>query len=196
MANFRHYQPKPKRFIAMILDLLFAVVVVLAVIKGFQRGLIIGVFSLVAVIIGLAAAIKLSIVVAGYVDKAVSVSDEWLPVISFAIVFIAVVLLIRLGANAIERTVEIVMLGWVNRFGGILLYAAIYIVVFSVLLFYAEQVGLIRSETIEKSVTYTFVQPWGPKVIDSIGKIIPVFKGMFSDLELFFENVSKKISVS
>jgi len=179
----------------MILDLLLAVVIILAVIKGFQRGLIIGVFSFVAVIIGLAAAIKLSIVVAGYVGEAVHVSDEWLPVISFALVFIAVVLLIRLGANAIERTVEIVMLGCVNRLGGILLYAAIYIVVFSVLLFYAEQVDLIRPETIEKSLTYSFVQPWGPKVIDSIGTIIPLFKGMFSDLELFFENVSKKISI-
>ena len=179
----------------MILDLLLAVVIILAVIKGFQRGLIIGVFSLVAVIIGLAAAMKLSIVVAGYVGEAVNVSDEWLPVISFALVFIAVVLLIRLGANAIERTVEIVMLGWVNRLGGVLLYAAIYIVVFSVLLFYAEQVDLIRPETIEKSLTYSFIQPWGPKVIDSISTIIPFFKGMFSDLELFFENVSKKISV-
>lgn len=179
----------------MILDLLLAVVIILAVIKGFQRGLIIGVFSLVAVIIGLAAAMKLSIVVAGYVGEAVNVSDEWLPVISFALVFIAVVLLIRLGANAIERTVEIVMLGWVNRLGGILLYAAIYIVVFSVLLFYAEQVDLIRPETIEQSRTYSFIQPWGPKVIDSIGTIIPLFKGMFSDLELFFENVSKKISI-
>lgn len=179
----------------MILDLLLAVVIILAVIKGFQRGLIIGVFSFVAVIIGLAAAMKLSIVVAGYVGEAVHVSDEWLPVISFALVFIAVVLLIRLGANAIERTVEIVMLGWVNRLGGILLYAAIYIVVFSVLLFYAEQVDLIRPETIEKSFTYSFIQPWGPKVIDSIGTIIPLFKGMFSDLELFFENVSKKISI-
>ncbi len=179
----------------MILDLLLAVAIILAVIKGFQRGLIIGVFSLVAVIIGLAAAMKLSIVVAGYVGEAVNVSDEWLPVISFALVFIAVVLLIRLGANAIERTVEIVMLGWVNRLGGVLLYAAIYIVVFSVLLFYAEQVDLIRPETIEKSLTYSFIQPWGPKVIDSIGTIIPLFKGMFSDLELFFENVSKKISV-
>ena len=179
----------------MILDLLLAVVIILAVIKGFQRGLIIGVFSLVAVIIGLAAAMKLSIVVAGYVGEAVNVSDEWLPVISFALIFIAVVLLIRLGANAIERTVEIAMLGWVNRLGGVLLYAAIYIVVFSVLLFYAEQVDLFRSETIEKSLTYSFIQPWGPKVIDSIGTIIPLFKGMFSELELFFENVSKKISV-
>ena len=179
----------------MIIDLILGIIILIAIFKGYQRGLIIGLFSLVSVIIGLAAAMKLSTVVAGYIGEAVNVSDEWLPVISFAIVFIVVVLLIRLGANAIERTVEVVMLGWLNKLGGIILYVAIYTVVFSVLLFYAEQVNLVRPETIEKSISYSFVQPWGPRVINSVGSIVPLFRDMFAELELFFENVSKEIPV-
>lgn len=179
----------------MIIDLILGVIILIAIFKGYQRGLIIGLFSLVSVIIGLAAAMKLSTVVAGYIGEAVNVSDEWLPVISFAIVFIVVVLLIRLGANAIERTVEVVMLGWLNKLGGIIFYVAIYTVVFSVLLFYAEQVNLVRSETIEKSISYSYVQPWGPRVINSVGSIVPLFRDMFAELERFFENVSKEIPV-
>ncbi len=179
----------------MIIDLILGVIILIAIFKGYQRGLIIGLFSLVSVIIGLAAAMKLSTVVAGYIGEAVNVSDEWLPVISFAIVFIVVVLLIRLGANAIERTVEVVMLGWLNKLGGIIFYVAIYTVVFSVLLFYAEQVNLVRPETIEKSISYSYVQPWGPRVINSVGSIVPLFRDMFAELELFFENVSKEIPV-
>lgn len=177
----------------MLLDLIFAVLIVFAVLRGYQRGLIVGLFSLVAVIIGLAAAMKLSAVVAGYIGKAVKVSDEWLPIISFAIVFLIVILLIRLGATAIERTIEVAMLGWVNKIGGIVLFAAIYTVVFSVLLFYAEQVKLIQPETINKSVTYSFVQPWGPKAINGFGSIIPVFKDMFGELEQFFGGVAREI---
>src|SRR5687768_5235309 len=127
----------------MIIDIVFAVVLILAVLKGNNRGLIVGLFSLVSVIIGLAAAMKLSTLVAGYIGDSVKVSQEWLPLISFAIVFLIVVLLIRLGAKAIEKTIEIAMLGWVNRLGGMLLFAAIYITVLSVLLFYAEQMKLI-----------------------------------------------------
>lgn len=179
----------------MIIDLILGIIILIAIFKGYQRGLIIGLFSLVSVIIGLAAAMKLSTVVAGYIGEAVNVSDEWLPVISFAIVFIVVVLLIRLGANAIERTVEVVMLGWLNKLGGIIFYVAIYTVVFSVLLFYAEQVNLVRSETIEKSISYSYVQPWGPRVINSVGSIVPLFRDMFAELERFFENVSKEIPV-
>ena len=178
----------------MFIDLLFAVLIVLAIFKGYRRGLIVGLFSLVAVIIGLAAAMKLSTVAAGYIGKAVKISDAWMPVISFAIVFIIVVLLVRLGANAIEKTVELVMLGWLNKIGGIILYVIIYTTVFSVLLFYAGQMKLLQPETIQQSITYSYIQPWGPKAINGLGTIIPVFKDMISELEQYFSGVAKNIS--
>ena len=178
----------------MFLDLLFVIILALAIFKGYQRGLIVGIFSFIAVIIGLAAAIKLSAVVAGYIGGTIKVSNEWLPVISFAVVFILVVLLIRLGANMIQKTVEISMLGWVNRLGGILLYIAIYGMVYSVVLFYAEQLKLLQADTIEKSATWSYVQPWGPKIINGFASVVPVFKGMFTELESFFDGVAQKMA--
>jgi membrane protein required for colicin V production len=177
----------------MLLDIILLVLLILAVIKGYQRGLIVGVFSLIAIIVGLAAAIKLSAVVAEYIGKAVKISDTWLPVVSFAVVFILVVLLIRLGANMLQKTVEIALLGWVNRLGGILLYIAIYLIVYSVILFYVEQVKLIQPETIQNSVSYTFIQPWGPGVINGFASFIPFFKDMFTELQSFFEGVAQKL---
>jgi membrane protein required for colicin V production len=177
----------------MLLDIIFAVVLVLAIFKGYSRGLVIGLFSLVSVIVGLAAAIKLSTVVASWIGNAVKVSEEWLPLISFIVVFIIVVLLIRLGAKAIESTIEVAMLGWLNKLGGIILYVAIYTIVFSVLLFYAEQMQLVKPETIDKSLTYQYIQPWGPKVINALGGLIPFFKDMFEELKEYFGTVAEKI---
>jgi membrane protein required for colicin V production len=178
----------------MLPDIVLVVILILAIIKGYQRGLIVGVFSFIAIIIGLAAAIKLSTVVAAYIGKAIKISDTWLPVISFTVVFIIVILLVRLGANMLQKTVEVALLGWVNRLGGILFYVAIYLIVYSVILFYAEQVKLIQPDTIQKSVTYTFIQPWGPKVINGFASVIPVFKDMFIELQSFFDGVAKKMS--
>lgn len=178
----------------MILDLVFAIVLILAIIKGYQRGLIVGIFSFIAIIVGLAAAIKLSAVVADYLGRSAKSSSEWLPVISFGLVFLVVVLLVRWIANLIQRTMEIAMLGWVNRLGGILLYTAIFIIVFSVIIFYAEQVHLIRQQTINKSLTYSFFQPWGPRAINSFASVMPVFRNMFAELKEFFATVSHKIS--
>lgn len=177
----------------MIIDIIVAIIIILAIIKGFKQGLIVALFSVIAFIVGLAAAMKLSVVVAGYIGKEVNVSEKWLPIISFAVVFLLVVLLVRLGAKFIQKSVELAMLGWVNRLGGILLYCGLYILIFSIVLFYAEQLSLIKPETIKGSVTYEYIQPWGPKLMEGLGKIIPVFKGMFEDLENFFDGVSKQV---
>jgi membrane protein required for colicin V production len=177
----------------MIIDLLFAVLLVLAVIKGYSRGLIIGVFSLVALVVGLAAAMKLSTVAAGWIDNTVNVSAKWLPVIAFVVVFVLAVLLVRLGARALEKTVEWAMLGWLNRIGGVIFYLVLYIVIFSVALFYAGKVNLVSESTIAASKTYGFIEPWGPRVINALGAVIPWFKDMFHELEVFFAGLQHKI---
>ena len=174
----------------MILDIIFIVILLLALLKGYSQGLIMGLFSLLSVIIGLAAALKFSAVVASYIGDNINVSKEWLPLISFIIVFVIVVLLIRLAAKAVQRTFEMVMLGWVNRLGGMIFFAAIYTLVFSVLLFYAEQMKVISPETISNSKTWPYIRPLGPQVIDGLGSVLPFFKNMFVELQEFFGRVS------
>src|SRR5436190_11370237 len=101
----------------MLIDLTFAILLILAIIKGYQKGLIIAVFSIIAFVIGLAAALKLSAVVAAYLKDSVSVSAKWLPFIAFAVIFFAVIILVRLGAKLVEKAFQVVMLGWLNRIG-------------------------------------------------------------------------------
>jgi membrane protein required for colicin V production len=177
----------------MLVDVIAVILLGLAIFKGYRRGLIVGIFSFIAILIGLAAAIKLSLVVAEHLGKSVSLSGRWLPLLSFLLVFIVVILLVRLGANLIQRTVETAMLGWANRLGGIVLYLAIYIAVFSVVLFYADQMQLIKPEAIRSSVTYSFIRPLGPKSVDLFGLAIPIFQNMFIGLENFFEGISTQI---
>jgi membrane protein required for colicin V production len=178
----------------MFIDLIVVGLLVLALIKGWRKGFIVGVFSFLAFIIGLAAAIKLSTVAATYIGEAVTVSQRWLPVVAFAVVFLVVVLLIRLGAKALEGVVNIAMLGWANKLGGIVLFSLLYLFVFSILLFYATQVNLINTESAQASVTYPYLQPLGPKLINALSVILPFFKNMFGELLQFFDGVSAHAS--
>ena len=177
----------------MLIDLTFAALLILAIIKGYQKGLILAIFSIIAFIIGLAAALKLSTAVAAYLKDSISVSAKWMPFIAFALVFFVVVILVRLGAKLIEKTFQAVMLGWLNRIGGILLYAVLHIIILSIFIFYAEKLQLLQPEAIKSSQTYPFIQPWGPKVMEVFGSLIPVFKDMFTELGDFFNSLSNKI---
>ena len=177
----------------MLIDFTFAALIILAIIKGYQKGLIIAVFSIIAFILGLAAALKLSTAVANYLKDSISVSAKWMPFIAFALVFFIVIILVRLGAKLIEKAFQAVMLGWLNRIGGILLYAALYLIILSIFIFYAEKLQLLQPAAIESSQTYPFIKPWGPKVMDNFGRLIPVFKDMFTELGDFFNSLSNKI---
>ena len=176
-----------------MIDLIFAILMIIAIIKGYQKGLIIALFSIIAFIVGLAAALKLSAAVAVRLQHNVSVSSKWLPVISFVLVFILVVFLIHLGGKLIEKTFEMALLGWANRLGGVLLYIVLYTIIFSVFLFYADKIKIFEKPAIRSSQVYPIVAPLGPKVIDGFGKLIPMFKDTFAQLESFFETVSNKI---
>jgi membrane protein required for colicin V production len=173
-----------------MIDIIVVVLLVFAIYKGLRNGLVLAVFSFLAFFIGLAAALKLSSVVAVYLGTNTSISQRWLPVLAFAIVFIIVVFLVRLGAKAIERVLKIVMLGWLNRLGGVVFYALVYLFILSILLFYAHQLHLIKPETIEASTTYSFIEPLAPRLISGLGLILPFFKNMFSQLETFFGHLS------
>lgn len=176
----------------MIIDIIFILCMVFAIFKGYRNGFIVAIFSFVAIVVGLAAAMKLSAYVAKQLGDHTSLSHAWLPFISFALVMIAVVILVRIGAATIQKMVEMIFLGWVNKLAGIALYAALYILVLSVLLFFTEKLHLFDAETIAASRVYSFIQPWGPKVMDGIGKLIPLFRDMFDSLSSFFEGVGSK----
>ena len=176
----------------MFIDTVALVLLIISVFKGFTKGFIVALFSFLAFIIGLAAALKLSTLAANYIGNAVNISQRWLPVLAFFVVFLIVVLAIRLGAKMLEGVVKLAMLGWLNRLGGIIFYILIYFFIFSILLFYAQQLHLLKPETIEASVSYPWIQPIAPKIMSIMGAVIPFFKDMFDQLLQFFQNVSGK----
>lgn len=176
----------------MIIDIIFAIILVIAVFKGLSRGFIIAVCSVLAFIVGLAAAMKLSTVVAHQLEQSTDISARWLPFVSFLLVFLVVLLLVRVMAKFLEKSVEFALLGWANKLLGVLLYVVLYTIIFSILLFYAAQLNIIRPETMEASVTYSFIEPWGPYAIDGLGKLIPWFRDMFAELKDFFGGLPQK----
>jgi len=178
----------------MFIDTLFLLIMIAAIFKGYSKGLVVAIFSFAGIFIGLAAAIKLSAAVAVWLQKSTNLSGYWLPFLSFIMVMIAVVFLVKIASKIVEKTVQFALMGWVNKIGGILLYTLLYISILSIVLFYFDKMHLLKEETIATSKTYFFIEPIAPKVIAGFGKIIPIFKDMFHQLETFFENKSGVIS--
>lgn len=175
----------------MVIDVILLILLAVACFKGYTRGLIVAIFSFLAVFIGVAAALKLSVMVSGWLQNSTHISRQWLPFVSFLLVMIAVVIVVRLVANLLQKSVEAVMLGWLNRLGGILFYVAIFVLIYSVVLFYAIKMNVIKPEVVSASKTYPLIAPLGPRAVNALGFVIPLFKGLFTQLETFFDTIVK-----
>lgn len=177
----------------MWLDWLFLACLIVAVIKGASKGIILALFSFVGWFIGLAAALKLSSSVAAYLQTHTSWDGRWLPILSFILVFVIVALMVQWAGKALEGVLKLAMLGWINKLGGALLYAGMITLVFSVLLFYIDQMQLASNATLQNSRVYNATAGLAPVILDGIGSIIPAAKNMFQQLEDFFDKTSDQI---
>ena len=179
----------------MWIDIIFLVLIIVAVVKGIRRGIIMAIFSFAGWFIGIAAALKLSVLVSSYLHHHTGIGAKWLPLFAFILVFVTTVLLVQLAGKAAEGVFNISLIGWVNRLGGALLYTAMYTLAFSVILFYLEKMNVIGPAVIEESRAYAMIGGLGPSVIEAVGAVIPFFKNMFHELEQFFENIAARRSL-
>ena len=173
----------------MILDIAVLILFILALFKGWRNGLVLAVFSFLAYVIGVAAALKFSSLVALWLGDHTSIAERWLPVLAFLLVFILTAILVRLGARAIEGVLDLAQLGWLNRLCGVVFYCLVYLFSISVILFYARQLKILGPETLQASVAYSYIEPLGPWIINSLAVILPFFRNMFEQLREFFNRV-------
>lgn len=166
---------------------------IFAVYRGITRGLVVGVFSFLAYFIGLAAALKLSSGVAGYLAEKDSHPSAWLPVASFIAVLIAVILSVNLAARLIRSVLKLGALGWADRLGGVIFFVGINIFIFSILLFYASETGWISDSAKGDSKVFSYVIAVAPAMTGVLGKLLPVFGNLFEDLKGFFGGLNAKI---
>jgi membrane protein required for colicin V production len=172
-----------------MLDFVTAIVVALGFFRGFRKGLIVAVFSFVAVLLGVLIALKLSHLLSAWlVEK--GVGGTWAPMAAYVLLFVGVGFAVRAGARAIEGLSKAVMLGLINKLAGGLLYAFIGAVVWSSLLWLAARIGLVSPETKTNSKTYAYLEPLAPAVFDKAGVVLPFARDVFSDLSSTLDSAS------
>lgn len=177
----------------MAIDFVIITLVILFFIRGYMKGIILAAFSVLAIVLGIICALKLSERLATFLFEQGYVTNGWAQYISYIILFTGVVLLVRLAAKAIETGLDMAMMGWVNRGFGGLLYAFVAVVACSALLWLSTKMQFIQPETIAASKTYEYVSPVAPWVAGKVGKLWPVAKDVFADLQLFFDNVNTSL---
>jgi membrane protein required for colicin V production len=136
-----------------------AIPVLYATYKGFRRGLIIEVFTLLALFVGLYIGIHFSDAVAMYLKNLFNWDSPYLPVVSFTLVFLGLGAMIYFAGKTIERVVKVVHLSLLNKtFGSLFgLLKALYFISVTLVLIesYDENGNVLTKEQKEESFFFT-----------------------------------------
>ena len=176
-----------------MLDLFGVIILLLSFFQGFRKGIVVALCSLLGVVLGMLAALKLSGALGSYLMEQGWVTSAWAQIIAYILLFTGVLLLVRLIARLVESALKAAMLGLVNRIVGGILYAFIGAFIWSSLLWIANRAHFIEPETIAASKTYDYFVPIAPWVFANIGTVLPFAKDVFSDLEGFFDGVNQHL---
>jgi membrane protein required for colicin V production len=117
------------------IDILILAFIGLFVIYGFRKGFIISLASIVSLVLGIYAAIHFSNYLDAVIMERLEPSKEWLPLLSFTIIFFAVVIVVFIVARLLEKVIDVVGMGFLNRLGGALLGLIKGILLASIILF-------------------------------------------------------------
>jgi len=101
------------------IDIVLVVVILYFAYKGFKNGLIIEVFTLLALILGIYAGIHFSDGTANLMHEHWGFDSEYLPIIAFTFTMLGVGAMIYFGGKFLEKVVDISGLSIANKLGGL-----------------------------------------------------------------------------
>ena len=100
------------------LDIIIILPLCWGIFRGVKNGFIIEIATLIALAAGIYGAIKFSSKVAEWIGQPASIDGSYMPIIAFALTFIAIVVAIHIIAFMLDKLVKTVALGLPNRIAG------------------------------------------------------------------------------
>ena len=143
--------------------------------KGFKKGLIIEVASLVALFLGVWGGVKFSSISAKYLSEMFSISEKIMPLISFSITFVGIVIVVFMLAKLLQKVIKMVALGTINKIAGgafsVLKFTLIISIVLTLVNNVNSEIGFIEPEMESSSLLYKPISSLAPTIIPGLQNI-------------------------
>ena len=162
------------------IDIIIIILVLLAAFKGFSRGLIKELVSLISLVSGVYIASNFSAYIEKHLNYNFPKTEEYNTIISFVLVFLIIYLSLKLSGIIIHKFVKIIQLNLINKILGLLFGASKAILIIAFILFelhHLEQSFGIKTLKNQKGESKLY----HPLVKEIIPKISPITKEKLND---------------
>jgi len=154
------------------IDIILLVLLILSAIGGFKNGLIAEVVSLAALVFGIWGAIEFSYITADFLTEKLNLNTEHLNIISFIVTFVVIVILVHIVGNTINKMVEAVTLGFVNKLAGMVFAVLKSALILSIILLIFDRIDkdvkILPEKAKSESRMYEPIKNFAPSLLPFI----------------------------
>lgn len=155
-----------------VFDIVIAVILIFAFVRGFSKGFFVEVASLIALVGGVYGAIHFSYFVGGLLQSRVDWDENYISITAFAITFIVIVVAVSFLGKALTKMADFAMLGMVNKVLGGVFALLKSIVILSVIFVFFTRINrtipFVSQKTLDESILYEPVKDIVPTIFPSI----------------------------
>lgn len=166
-----------------VIDIIILVILVLGAFRGFQKGLLLEIVGLFGFFLGIIGGFQFTPFVAELIDGWFTTVPGLVPIISFIIVFVVIVLAVNLIGMVLKKTIDLTLLGAFDDLAGALAGIVKWGLALSFLLWLLSFFGFqLADQYIEGALLYPFIVGLAPWMIDTISIVLPFVKEFFDSL--------------
>jgi membrane protein required for colicin V production len=155
-----------------IFDIVIAVLLIFAFVRGLMKGFFVEVASLIALVGGVWGAIHFSYFVAEWLEQYVDWEERYIALTAFAITFIAIVIAVSFLGKVLTKMADFAALGLINKFFGGIFALLKSIVILSVIFVFFSRINstipFVGKETLDESILYEPIKDVIPTVFPAI----------------------------
>ncbi|MBN2030255.1 CvpA family protein [bacterium] len=177
------------------IDLMILIIVGFFCVKGFFRGMILEIFTLIGLLIAYVIALREMSTVAHFVNRIISVPLIIGNSLGFLLIFVFILLLFRWIAIVIRRVVKWSFLGWVDRGGGMALGIFKGTFITSLLALLISLIPLSeKAENMQKqSLLFHPIRSVAPAVFNFLKSTFPKTKNFYEEVREGFSSTSSRL---
>ena len=122
--------------------------------KGYNQGIISTVFNVLAYVFGIVLAFKMTPTATNILEQLFNSDNPMMFMAAFVVNLVFIIFIIRQAAKAFEGVLQTLYIGVLNQVLGGAVLGLFGVLIFSVLLWFADKTGMIGAQTREESRTF------------------------------------------
>lgn len=155
-------------------DLVTIVLLLIAIVKGYRKGLIMQLVGLAVIVLAAVFGGKLAAYILPVLNRLIDISPEFSKVLSFILAFAAIAIIISFAGRLLQRFIDVVFLSFFNRFLGSVVGAgtmmAFLSIILNLILMLDKRETVIKRDIKEESFFFERVEAVIPAIVPYLNR--------------------------